>query len=255
MSRWSRGSQDPDSPHACPTEDGYWDTSNRNNWHFVVSQCRILLLRFNPATLGLEYDELNAGPDRGEDIPHVQTLIKVLEDNIALEDDEMQARWKNYLKSTVDMFLVWHYQELGGDGSFNTFERTESVIGSHVEAYARQIGDIDDGEWAACEAAATEEKAEVQVDEEEDDDTDSLTCETGGESGDDVSTSSSEFEEDVDDLLADPEDLKEELDDVLGHTEALDEMEQHGEGLEVATTSQKGNLGTAPHWLDPESER
>ena len=62
---WARGntSHDPDSPHACPSEEGYWDTSYFNDWHYAISQCRILLCHYDLTSLRLMYRDLNAGPD------------------------------------------------------------------------------------------------------------------------------------------------------------------------------------------------
>ena len=76
----------------------------------------------------------------------------MLEEFIATHDDELKGRWIQYLKYNGDIFLVWKNVDKEGAGPgamFNTFERIESLVGSHVEAYARQIGDVDDEEWAA----------------------------------------------------------------------------------------------------------
>lgn len=234
-----RGSQKTDSPHACLSEEGYWDTSNYNNWHFAVSQCRILLLRFVSLPMTLEYEDINIGPDRGQDNPHVVMLIELIEEYMATLPDDGKACWTNYLKHTEDMFLVWKSEKLEGEGVFNMFERMESLVGSHVEAYARQIGDIDDEEWAAREVLPVDGKVDCQVHEEEVDDANSLTCEAGCESEDNVSTSSPEFEDGVLPNSGDSGDSG---------------YEWHGESTEVAEISKKDDLKAAPHWLEPDPD-
>jgi hypothetical protein len=50
---------------------------------------------------------------------------------------------------------VW--KEEGYEGLFSAFEKIESLVGSHVEEYAREVGDIDDEEWAERNAGRMEE--------------------------------------------------------------------------------------------------
>jgi hypothetical protein len=147
---WSRNlrSHDPNSPHACPSAEGYWDTSHYSDWRFVMSQCRILLCYFpdDDENLCMQYRDLNAGTARGLENPAVEQLIMLLEQYIAKHDADLQQRWYQYLQSTGDIFLVW--KEEGYEGLFSAFEKIESLVGSHVEEYAREVGDIDDEEWA-----------------------------------------------------------------------------------------------------------
>ncbi|KAF2828893.1 hypothetical protein CC86DRAFT_269639, partial [Ophiobolus disseminans] len=166
---WGRGytSHDPDSPHACPSEEGYWDTSYFNDWRFAVSQCRILLVQYGPDSLDLIYRDMNAGPDRGMGNPHVSTLITILEAFLAKQDEGMRARWVAYLKHTTDYFLVWKSEAAEGDAVFDLFERVVSLVGSHVEEYARRIGDIDDEEWAARKVEEGDEEEMEEGGEEE----------------------------------------------------------------------------------------
>jgi hypothetical protein len=161
QSLWSRtmSSHDPNSPHACPSDEGYWDTSYCNDWHFNVSQCRILLCSYpDEETLKLEYRDLNAGPDRGLEIPGVEHLITLLERHIAKQNARDQQWWYRYLRSTSDIFLV--FREEGDEEMFSAFEKVEGLLGSHVEEYAREIGEIDDEEWGARKDAWTEQVGE-----------------------------------------------------------------------------------------------
>jgi hypothetical protein len=159
---WARNltSHDPNSPHACPSADGYWDTSHYNDWRFVVSQCRILLCYFphDDEYVEMEYRDLNAGADRGLENPAVVHLITLLEQHIAQQNTTLQQHWYQCLRCTGDVFLVW--KDEGYEGLFSTFEKVESLVGTHVEEYAWGVGDIDDEEWA--------ERTGVRVEEGED---------------------------------------------------------------------------------------
>jgi hypothetical protein len=144
---WSRAtsSHDPDSPHACPSDEGYWDTSHYNDWRFSISQCRILLCSYpSDESLKLEYVDLNTSPNRGMDNPPVQHLIVLLERYISKKSGAKQARWYAYLQGTSDIFLVWRSE--GDEELFSLWEKVGGLVGSHVEEYAREIGEIDDDE-------------------------------------------------------------------------------------------------------------
>jgi hypothetical protein len=164
---WARNlsSHDPGSPHACPSADGYWDTSYYNDWRFAVSQCRILLCYYpDDVSLKLKYRDLNMSADQGLDNPAVEQLIVLLEQYIAKQSEAVQGQWYQYLRCTGDIFLVWKGEE--DVGLFGAFERVESLVGSHVEEYAREVGDIDDEEWTGRKGGRVdgeEEEWEEQV--------------------------------------------------------------------------------------------
>ncbi|KAL5114465.1 hypothetical protein ACEQ8H_007662 [Pleosporales sp. CAS-2024a] len=177
---WARStaSHDPDSPHACPSEEGYEDTSYFNNWHFSVSQCRILIC-YCPDTEDdeLRYRDLNAGPDRGLDNPHVQRLIRIIEELVAKKTPEEQLKWISYLKATSDIMLV--YDESDGffdenNDMFTHFDGTPTLLGSQVEAWARLVGDIDDEEWATRKAEAEDKVPDQDQDEDMEEDEEAL---------------------------------------------------------------------------------
>jgi hypothetical protein len=151
QSAWNRGGScyDPDSPHACPSDEGYWDTSYYSDWRFAISQCRILLMRFIPDIPELQYSDVNAGPDRGLGNPHVKALIQLVEGFLACMEPTVKERWIRCLQHIGEMFLVWQALDYEGDEAFNAWSCHGTLIGSVVEAYVRRIGDIDDEEWAA----------------------------------------------------------------------------------------------------------
>jgi hypothetical protein len=167
---WSRAmsSHDPNSPHACPSDEGYWDTSHFNDWHFSISQCRILLCSYPDAeSLKMEYVDLNVPPNRGTENPAVQHLIVLLESFIAQQKRAHQERWYAYLRGTSDIFLVWRSE--GDEAMFSLWEKVGMLLGSHVEEYAREIGEIDDEEWAG-RRVVVEEQEEVEAEVEVEDD-------------------------------------------------------------------------------------
>jgi hypothetical protein len=162
---WSRttSSHDADSPHACPSDEGYWDTSHYNDWRFSVSQCRILLCSYpSDESLKLEYVDLNTSPNRGMDNPAVQHLIILLERYISKQSAANQARWYAYLRGTSDIFLVWRSE--GDEELFSLWEKVGGLVESHVEEYAREIGEIDDEEWASRRVEDEEEQVEIEDD-------------------------------------------------------------------------------------------
>tara|TARA_R110002003_G_scaffold55_5_gene4998 strand:- start:56616 stop:57878 length:1263 start_codon:yes stop_codon:yes gene_type:complete len=170
---WARSypSHDPNSPHSCRSDDGYWDTSYHNDWHFAVSQCRILLCYYDDeASLDLKYRELNGGSSEfGSENPAVVGLIRHIETWMGTLDDAERERWVQYLNKTADVFLVFNDGEQEGGNSevsFTHFQPVDSLVGSHVEAYARRIGDIDDEEWEARKAE-DENNVDLQFRKEE----------------------------------------------------------------------------------------
>jgi hypothetical protein len=164
---WARSypSHDPDSPHACRSDDEYWDTSHHNDWHFAVSQCRILLCYYDDAASpALKYRDLNDGcVGFGMENPAVVGLIRLIETGMGTLDGAARERWVQYLNKTADIFLVFRDEEQEGDESevrFTYFQPVGELLGSQVEAYARRIGDIDDEEW---EARKAEDEKEVDL--------------------------------------------------------------------------------------------
>ncbi|KAH4091605.1 hypothetical protein HBH48_094790 [Parastagonospora nodorum] len=168
---WGRylSSHDPDSPHACASPEGYQDTSYYHNWHFCVSQCRILFCHYvDKESLLLHYHDLNAGADSGLENPHVKRLIELIERHVSNETREKEMQWRIFLKDTSDIFLVWNYPTMMDveDGVFTHFEHVKSLVGSSVQDYARLKGEIDDEEWATRKEDDEGEEMEYEEVEE-----------------------------------------------------------------------------------------
>lgn len=186
---WGRylPTHDPESPHACTLPEGYQDNSYYHNWHFSLSQCRILFCFYvDKQGLMLHYRDLNAGADRGLENPHVKRLIEVIERHIAGEPREKQIDWQLYLKNTSDIFLVWDYPTMMDDENalFTNFEHVPSLLGSNVQDYARLKGEIDDEEWTTRKEE-DEELEEMEYEEVEDPEAEEGKEESaGGEDGD-----------------------------------------------------------------------
>jgi hypothetical protein len=177
QSLWARNlaSYDPKSPHACPDPEGYEDTSYYSDWHFSISQCRILLCYYpTPTSLSLRYRHLNNSSDSsfGMENPAVHRLIELLDAHVAKETPSQQGIWHQYLRTTSDVFLVFSEDmEDNADDVFTKFKCAPTLVGSYVETYARIVGDIDDEEWVAAKGSKTEaveEEGEYEVEGEDD---------------------------------------------------------------------------------------
>jgi hypothetical protein len=122
------------------------------------------------ASLDLKYRELNGGSSEfGSENPAVVGLIRHIETWMGTLDDAERERWVQYLNKTADVFLVFNDGEQEGGNSevsFTHFQPVDSLVGSHVEAYARRIGDIDDEEWEARKAE-DENNVDLQFRKEE----------------------------------------------------------------------------------------
>ena len=169
---WGRylPTHDPESPHACTSSAGYQDNSYYHNWHFSLSQCRILFCFYvDKQGLMLHYRDLNAGADRGLENPHVKRLIGIIELLVAQEPREKQIEWQLYLKNTSDIFLVWDYPTMMDDqkAQFTHFEHVSSLVESSVRDCARLKGEIDDEDWATRKED-DEEMEEMEYQEVED---------------------------------------------------------------------------------------
>jgi hypothetical protein len=110
---WSRSysSHDPNSPHVCPSKEGYWDTSFHSSWQYTISQCRILLCYWDVVSDLIVYRDLNAGtvdgPDRGMESEAVNRLIVLISICLRPQDDEARAEWLNYFRYNAnDLFIV-----------------------------------------------------------------------------------------------------------------------------------------------------
>jgi hypothetical protein len=234
---WLRGgsSYDADSPHACPSDEGYWDTSYYRDWRFAISQCRILLVRYDSDTGEPQYSDKNTGPYRRLTNPHVRALIKLVERGIRNATLNEQC-----LQQMGSMFLVWHNGSRGEE-MFNAWSYHVTLVGTVVEAYARRAGDIDDAEWAARETAEVEEEGEVaEVAEAR-----PWIRETGQESAVEEHLPSWNYgdKDEGEVVLTDPKDLEEE------------EYEMEDAVETPASCKVESNPEKTPSWVDPESER
>ncbi|KAI4634836.1 hypothetical protein J4E83_002158 [Alternaria metachromatica] len=144
---------DPESPHRCPEEDGWAETSFKNSWEYNVRQCRTLLCNKSPNEPDVTYREL-------ADEASKDTLINGIEEWLGKMQDDWKQPWVDILLATTEMFLVWQdpRHDDDADTDFNNWDRTETLVGTNLEAYARQIGDIDEeDETELVQAEVTED--------------------------------------------------------------------------------------------------
>ncbi|KAF1921268.1 hypothetical protein BDU57DRAFT_488872 [Ampelomyces quisqualis] len=220
---WSRGvaTHDAKSPNACPSADGWEDTSHFNSWEYTISQCRILLVYYpNASSTLLRYRDLNDFPNRGLDNPAVVRLIALLNAQLLSLPPAEATNTLQYLRKNSDTWLVWVGDgEIAGseeDEAFNNFEKIGGLLGSQVQGWARRIGDIGDEEWACRnlgKGGVEEEEEETEVDEEEEQDSDDC---------DEMSLASEEDEVDLE--MSDLAHAEDESD-----SEEAGNLEDHGE--------------------------
>lgn len=175
---------DPESPHRCPGDDGWAETSFKNSWEYNVRQCRTLLCNKEPNQPDVTYREL-------ADEASKDNLINGIEEWLGKMQDDWTQPWVDILLTTTEMFLVWQdpCDEDGRDTDFNNWDRTETLVGTNLEAYARQIGDLN-----------------------EEDDADAVEGETAENFFDQDSVASDSDSDEEDDELPDPMDLEEDED-------------------------------------------
>ncbi|RAR05249.1 sec63-like protein [Stemphylium lycopersici] len=151
-------SYDPESPHRCPDEEGWVETSFKNDWEYNIRQCRLLFCDRNPALPDVTYRKLT--DDSSKD-----RLIRALTEWLAIMPEDWKQSWESMLSSSTEMFLVWKDQQhLGGnENEFNSWDKKWTLVGSSLEAFARRIGDVEDEEEEEGEEEGEEEKTFSQA--------------------------------------------------------------------------------------------
>lgn len=139
---------DPESPYSCPDEEGWQDTSFIKDYRYCLSQCRILLMVYDPEkTPDVIYKDLNVGPDRGDN-RHVDRLHMLVAEWLSTQADEERLWHMESLSNTTDLFFV-HTADWDEGDNFDMFYHHTTLVGTLLEAYARMIGDIDEDEVQA----------------------------------------------------------------------------------------------------------
>ncbi|KAF2244060.1 hypothetical protein BU26DRAFT_435151 [Trematosphaeria pertusa] len=198
----------PESPHKCPDQDGWTDTSFLRDYHYAISQCRILLITNDPSLSYLTYRNLNAGPDRGDNI-YVTRLLELVDNWLDTMTPENRQGWMDYFSGASEIFVVYKADGKPGE-DFDDFYTVDSLVGTGVEIYARIVGDIDEEEYVARARIAPQ-----------------VAAETPEDFFDQVSLASDpESEEDELEDLVDPKDLEADDDhmevDIVGGTKGVD---------------------------------
>jgi hypothetical protein len=174
-------SYDPESPYRCPKDDGWAETSFRDSWEYNVRQCRTLLCNKNPSEPNVAYREL--ADDDSKD-----NLLKGIEEWFEKMEEDWKAPWEKQLLTTTDIFVVWRDPpSLNGcdDLDFNNWDRIETLVGTNLEAHARQIGDVtDDADTELSVGEVTEDffdqdslATDSDMDEEDDELSDGIDLE------------------------------------------------------------------------------
>jgi hypothetical protein len=180
-----------DGPYACESDKGWCDTSFLRDWTYAIRQSRILFVYEDPAPSKSRYvyRELNTGPERGEN-EHCQLLIYLVNKWLKMQDATLLAQWLEYLAKTAQIFLVFRTEDnLENTELFDVWERRDTLEGSAVEEYAREIGDLD------AEQEEEMEEREVIEEGESSDEQDHISLVSDdGDDGDD----GDDDEEDVD---------------------------------------------------------
>ncbi|CAA9966723.1 hypothetical protein PTMSG1_10082 [Pyrenophora teres f. maculata] len=132
---------DPHSPHACPSKEGWAETSFQNDLHYNLCQCRLLLCDRNPSSHGeVTYRELH--DDASKDL-----LVALVEEWLENLDNQAEKQyWTRNLTATTDLFAVWKEDDVTGEELFSDWIRLEVLEGSNLEAYARAIGDLNESD-------------------------------------------------------------------------------------------------------------
>jgi hypothetical protein len=236
---YSRGmtSYDPDSPHACPDDEGWADYSFSRDWEYNVRQCRLLLCDKEPSLPNVTYRELTHELSKDH-------LIRALNHFFSTMAEGWVPHWTKDLIATADIFLVWkgrgndQWFESGEYDCFDTWDKVSTLVGTSLEAHARRIGDVDIENFEAQQVrpnAVVEEESDEEEDEEDEAD-DFFNQESMAEED------NSEDYEGIADLM----DLEDGEDEPV-----VDVAAQEGQ---IGHIVPKEDAGTEGHWLDKESD-
>jgi hypothetical protein len=173
---WCRGTTDymGNGPWACQSDEGWCDTSFCRDWTYAVGQSRILFIYEDPAPSETRemYRELNTKLDRGEN-EHVQRLVYLINRWLRVQDASLLAQLLPYLAKAAHIFLVGRTEDNPESTElFDAWERRDTLDGSAVEEYAREIGDLDvEEESGAAEeedqGAESESESESEIEDNE----------------------------------------------------------------------------------------
>jgi hypothetical protein len=145
--RRSSPAYDGTSQHSCADEEGWQDTSFLHDYKYNISQCRILLVVWDPnADPEMSYIDLNEGEDKGEN-EHVTRLLNVIDQYAETLESETRREYLQQCASTSDIFIVYK-EDFSPGNDFDNFMSTPSLVGTSVEEYARSIGDIEEDAFA-----------------------------------------------------------------------------------------------------------
>lgn len=200
---YARGSMvyDPNSPHACPDNEGWEDTSYLHSWQYNVRQCRLLLCNKAPSLPSVVYRELTGDQSKDRLLEGIMVWFG------AMTDPEWVQSWSSILAATTDIFVAWKSDNfVGEEDGFNNWDKIESLAGSNLEAYALQIGDIDEEDLIAHRGFQPQEEPPTEDEDEDEDffDQSSLASDQGSA---DETVDLTESEDDDDDEDVNMEEL------------------------------------------------
>jgi hypothetical protein len=237
----SMTSYDTNSPHACPYDEGWADSSFNKDWEYNVRQSRLLLCDREPSVPGVTYRELTHELSKDH-------LVRALQHWFSSMDPGWVLHCTRDMIATADIFLVWkakkdeQWYEYGEHDCFDTWNKIPTLAGSNLEAYARSVGDVDIENFEALRVPpSAEEDDETKGEDEEDEEEDEADEFSNQES---MAEEENSEEEDYEGI-ADPMDLEEDEEVVV------DVAEQEGQ---PGHTVPEEDAGTEDHWLDKKSE-
>ena len=142
---------DPESPHACPSANGWAETSFEHGLEHNLRQCRLLLCDGNVRLQqDVKYRELR--DDASKDL-----LVAAVEEWVGnLKGEAEKQYWIGDLTDTTDIFTVW--KEGDDDETFSSWERLVTLQGSSLDAHARAMGEISESHVKGSGSENSEEE-------------------------------------------------------------------------------------------------
>ncbi|EOA83025.1 uncharacterized protein SETTUDRAFT_73551, partial [Exserohilum turcica Et28A] len=130
---------DPNSPHRCPDEEGWAETSFKNDWEYTIRQCQLLLCDRDPSLPNVTFQKLTDDVSKDR-------LTDMLNDSFQSMEEDWKQPWANMLLCTTDIFLVWKNEDRssGHGNEFDSWDKVPTLVGTRLEDFARQTGDIDE---------------------------------------------------------------------------------------------------------------
>ncbi|KAF2687118.1 hypothetical protein K458DRAFT_385939 [Lentithecium fluviatile CBS 122367] len=184
---WRKMRQYIPGPHACPSPEGWANTSFMSSYPYAISQSRILLIERFPTAPEFVYRNLNCEPSFGDN-KHVDRLIELVDDWLhekpldELEDSlkkiHEQGHWlveKQIRDPDVIELMIPDAQtneEEEKEEEFNRVFWSESLYDMDYR-WAMFVGDMSEEEYKKCrdeERRKWAEKRRHRYEEEEGDD-------------------------------------------------------------------------------------